>query len=550
MLTNNPPVDGGSDLRGSDLRGADLRPDLADPASDAIGDPCTFDCTIPGGICLTAEQGFEGGYCTQDCNDFGTCAKGATCVPTGQGNSGLCFDQCANDSECRKGYTCDPNYAVCLPSETTNPDELQPGTKNGAACTTPIEMPVPDQVYTNELLSRSDSFALHPTVAVDVANKRVAVAYYEYQPNGNDGIKVRVSNNGGFDFDQPLALLRGAAGMLADYVYYPRLVVDASGNFYISFLGYELDNMQQSYTAMNVFVAASTDGGKTFTNVVVTPPGEFETDGSLDTSNLAVAPNGTLLATWSQYNPTDGLVHIRASRSTDQGQTWSTPLTISNSTGRPLVTRSLASAEFDAANNAYVVWFEYGADYYGSPDNAVYVQKLDSAGALSGGNQKVSGGADSPAYDYPSIAVQGTSLYVGFASGTIAGAWDLRVAIANGGTTFGPSFRVNTDATCATHFHHRLIADPNGTVNAVYYDNRYLLGNVLYQSIGIAPDGSPAIGEEVFVNDESFGFTTSLQDANTLSDYMGLTFAGGELYTTWTDGRSGQSNAYYAKIFH
>jgi hypothetical protein len=80
----------------------------------AIGSACTQDNDCPvGGFCITAADGFPGGYCSAD--DYGDCGENPTEVcgtsaecliqdPTT--NLAYCFAECNVDTDCRTGYSC------------------------------------------------------------------------------------------------------------------------------------------------------------------------------------------------------------------------------------------------------------------------------------------------------------------------------------------------------------------------------------------------------------------------------------------------------------
>jgi hypothetical protein len=108
---------------------------------------------------------------------------------------------------------------------------------------------------------------------------------------------------------------------------------------------------------------------------------------------------------------------------------------------------------------------------------------------------------------------------------------------------------VNDDLSCATHFHHQLVVDAQGNLHALWYDNRYLTGNVFHASSPPATAaGALSFGGSTFVNDASFTFTTSRSGQDWLGDYLGITTSGGKLYATWTDNRNGGlSKIYFAK---
>ncbi len=81
-----------------------------------VGGPCTSDAQcVPtsGGVCLTAADGWPGGYCTRGCTSY--CGAGLLCVDAG---STACFTQCRTTSECRTGYTCEiltSGEGICIP---------------------------------------------------------------------------------------------------------------------------------------------------------------------------------------------------------------------------------------------------------------------------------------------------------------------------------------------------------------------------------------------------------------------------------------------------
>ena len=125
---------------------------------------------------------------------------------------------------------------------------------------------------------------------------------------------------------------------------------------------------------------------------------------------------------------------------------------------------------------------EIGNEQFGSQQNAVYFQRFNPDGTpATAANVRVTRAPDSPAFDDPSVAMFEGNVYVGFISGTSAGDWDVRVAASlDGGMTFGPSVKANDDTTCATHFHHQIAVDTQGNLHAIWYDNRYLAGNLFW----------------------------------------------------------------------
>ena len=103
---------------------------------DFVGGPCTTaaDCPFAGSMCLTAADGFPGGYCTQACGTGSCPDRAGPYAYTGcadlEGDGGaLCSARCDYtlfpDTGCRDGYGCYsrphptnpalPDRRVCLP---------------------------------------------------------------------------------------------------------------------------------------------------------------------------------------------------------------------------------------------------------------------------------------------------------------------------------------------------------------------------------------------------------------------------------------------------
>ena len=117
----------------------------------------------------------------------------------------------------------------------------------------------------------------------------------------------------------------------------PAVAFDAAGNAYYSTLGFGFG--QGSPTARNpdILVAASHDGGRTWTRVrVANGTGSFGSVGILhDKPYIAAWGSGNAIVTWSRFNDLKGGAYggspIFSSVTHDGGATWSTPHEISGS---------------------------------------------------------------------------------------------------------------------------------------------------------------------------------------------------------------------------
>lgn len=109
------PVDGSS-APGPDA-GADTEAPLPGDLDD--GEACAADEQCTSGRCLSADDGFPGGYCTfVDCESRRDCAGAGRACLRGEFNGNLCVELCEEDGDCREGYECvgQGGGAFCFPA--------------------------------------------------------------------------------------------------------------------------------------------------------------------------------------------------------------------------------------------------------------------------------------------------------------------------------------------------------------------------------------------------------------------------------------------------
>jgi hypothetical protein len=124
------PLDGSATTDGSSSADVviDVEPELIEPLVDQDdGLPCTENMECRSGTCLTAEEGFPGGFCTYfDCESRRDCAGPGRACLRGEFNGNLCVQLCESDDDCRTGYECvgQGNGSYCYPAyagEALNP---------------------------------------------------------------------------------------------------------------------------------------------------------------------------------------------------------------------------------------------------------------------------------------------------------------------------------------------------------------------------------------------------------------------------------------------
>jgi hypothetical protein len=106
----------------ADATGCGASP-VCDPGDGVVGDTCDApsDCASESGddpLCITAEQGFPGGYCSEFCDPIAQdCAAGAVCV--GSALNAVCLASCTIDDDCNPGYECSEvaeGTLACMPA--------------------------------------------------------------------------------------------------------------------------------------------------------------------------------------------------------------------------------------------------------------------------------------------------------------------------------------------------------------------------------------------------------------------------------------------------
>ena len=531
--SSSSPTDGGT----PDLKRV---VDLTGPRS-GVGAACETGrgphgtCKGDDSICFgDGEFGFKGGYCSQRCNSV-ACPSDAECVKVA-GGFDICLALCNSDADCRTpGYVC-TDYQACVPvGGIYLGSEVRPGTNAGAACVQPTVAPPNGSPFEpNQQLSTITGGEVH--LAVDELRGTAVAAWIQLY--GTQSIGVVSSQDGGASWSAPSFLPLPTSIDHNDAQSDPVVAVDSEGRYFITWIGFN----GNTGAGFNVYVARSEDGGITFPDLfLAAPKTEFTTAAFLDKPWIAVGPDDSIYITWSAIVNPQGNAVIRIARSTDHGQSWSAPVTV---TPDDSVFHNLAEVAVAQDGTVYVANVELNASNFGDPANKIALQRFSSALVPEGGRIVLSKGADSPPFDEPSLAVDGNNVYVAFASGTAAGDWDIRVVASHDrGVTVLPSVKANDDASCATHLHPGVAVDGAGKLHVVFYDNRYLEGALMHTAS--AGTGTLSFAQNTFVNDKPFGFTTERNAIDWLGDYVGITAHGNHVYVVWTDPRVNQTSQIF-----
>ncbi len=209
--------------------------------------------------------------------------------------------------------------------------------------------------------------------------------------------------------------------------------------------------------AAKVWVAASHDGGNTFTPVNVNPGDSM---GWAQAGGAAVDPSGNLFVSWAGYKRAgggEGPVDLSVSRSADGGKSWATTL------------MDISGAAPECATDE-CGWAYLGAQIMVSSDAAGTLYALWNAGPINKGAERIY-----------------------FASSTTAGA------------TWSPKSNISNAATGVSHAFPTMVAGTAGDVRIAWMDTRQSpLWNTYYRS---STNGGATWSPEVRLSNYVPGFS-------------------------------------------
>ncbi len=334
-----------------------------------------------------------------------------------------------------------------------------------------------------------------PIVAYDANN----VAYAGGIQNGV--IVVSSSTNNGQTWGTPVKAVKNELGYLADKPWMESDTKTGSAfknSLYISTTQFDLSSGSQ------IWVAHSTDGGKTWKDVAVSTKQTFP--GMVDQfSDLAVGDDGTVYLNWLRC-PTNGPTgdcggttsKIMFSKSSDGGATW--------------------SAEAQAATTKLTP--DTGCCFYGSlPNTSERVSNIP-ANAASGSGATA-------------------TVYAAFYNWTGTQMQIMVAKSSNGGTTWGTPVRANKSTKGDQFFQWANLASNGKKLAVTWLDRRNDPANVKYQAFF-----SSSVNGTTFTADHAL--TSTLSDpfkdgfgGSFMGDYYASTWDGRAMYMVWPDTGTG-----------
>jgi hypothetical protein len=309
----------------------------------------------------------------------------------------------------------------------------------------------------------------------------------------------------------------------------PSVTVDTAGNFYIVTIS--LNDITENG---EVWLFKSIDGGATFDSVyhIASSPNAFEDKEYVTTDFSPSSPYcNNMYVSWTRFNSG---TNILLTRSTDQGVTWSSPVTVSSEYG---VQGSIPAV--GPEGQVYVAW--YGYDF--SSEN-IYFDKSTDGGLTFGTDQVIS---PCPNAWFPSMAVD---LSGGQYNGNIYVAWnderngdgDIFLSVSSDeGSTWSIAKRINNDpvGNGREQYWPWVTVSQSGEIDLIFYDTRNTPNNSIIEAyLARSTDGGENFTNEL-ISTEPSPTNTPNNDVR-FGDYIGIDAYGGNIVVpVWTDERAG-----------
>jgi len=352
---------------------------------------------------------------------------------------------------------------------------------------------------------------------------------------------------------------------------------DTDGGVAVAVYGNTVYARWQDWDSYITYISTSTDGGSTFGDGVT-----IAAEGPQLFGSITVDDTGNLYVVWDGADMAEEMINgVYMARSTDEGQTFSQPDTLSDTGIFPKIAirgnnvyvlfqkadannntecffmrstnggtsfeepyrisdadqhvarwEDLNALYIDAAGTIYAAWND-GRRADGGVD--IYLSKSINNGVIFGPNVPVNDitGPDANALQFsPSLAAYGSNVYVVWREEPTDDYIRLKFAVSsNGGASFGPEMLID-QGMCKTP---SLALNDAGEIYLAYTNNR-TEGNGLY-CVKSRDSG------------QSFEAIEYISDASSDASYPSINVRNDIVYAVWTDNRVGQDDkdVFFAK---
>jgi hypothetical protein len=303
----------------------------------------------------------------------------------------------------------------------------------------------------------------------------------------------------------------------------PVVVVDTSGNFYIYTI-----SLNETTGDGEMWLFKSTDEGETFNQVYEMATGPWFEDKEWGTTDLTPTSPfaNTLYCSWTRFAANTSILLIR---STDEGVTWNTPVTVSDVSG---VQGSFPATSSDG--DLYVAWRGGGQIRFDKSTD----------GGLTFGTDKVISSTPNAWFPHMAVDLSGgpfhNYIYVVW-NDTRNGDDDVFLGISSdGGDSWLSAMRINNDpiGNGKDQYWPSIAISELGEIVILFYDSRNTSSNDIIEAyIARSTDGGTTFTNELLSTQPS---TTNIPNGDVrFGDYINIDFVGGNIVPVWTDERAG-----------
>ncbi|MEE9150304.1 MAG: sialidase family protein [Thermoplasmata archaeon] len=427
------------------------------------------------------------------------------------------------------------------------------------------------RVRKNVAVTSVDEPNNEPAIAVDPNDPmHIVAAGNDYgTPNKDAWVGYYVSWDGGENWTRDLipGYLEGPISPLTgmDLSGDPVVCFDADSNVFISGLYAKRDrNPINPFgfgfnlgRADGIFVAKSTDGGVTFNQISILATA-FQTLITFhDKEWMAVDMNsGNVYVVWVAFT---GLVmaNVLFSRSTDGGNTYSTPMVISEYRALELGSQG-STIQVSPDGTVHILWIDFNAG------QVRYTYSTDQGGSFST-PKSVSDVVEIPRtmegndYRTPTLLMSAVDLSDTNTSGSLYVTWNdyrygdadiLLIYSRDGGNSWSEPIRVNNDTleNGLDQFFPAVAVSPQGWVHMVFYDRRDDENNILIWSYyALSKNGGENFTINMNMSDENFDGNNAPHPF--IGDYIGITATNTTAYAVWCDTREGTPGTGSSEIY-
>lgn len=366
-----------------------------------------------------------------------------------------------------------------------------------------------------------------------------AVAWIAIPPGMQASIGYTFSADGGATWTEPLMASSPNGRDGSD----PVLAVDATGGFYLSWVGYRRDGQGNPFD-MHIYVAHAAAGATTFdTPAAVSAP---DPNAFYDKPWIAVTNQGTAVVTYSRQSES-GLALI-ASRSPD-GAAWQESVIAED----PSFTAFRNLAYPCTPKTGARLWVTYPR--MGAAGNVVAIELVhsDDQGATWSSETHVAIAPKEPlAYEDPACAADGNEVWISYGLSkdpptvdTTGRLHAIRMAhSADGGESFDLRLDAHDPTAAPAYLLPAMSREDDGSLDLLYYAGD-ADGDAGALRRARMPAGAGAFEPSILV-DPALTFNLQRGSPIWLGDYIGVASHAGRLYMAYATNESGFSHVAFA----